>query len=169
MRKFALIFILGILLAVTGTSCLKINETAEPTREEELVNLDSYIENLISKGNDVDTTEIGVYYITIDEGTGEYPKIGDTLTVGYAAYFSDGYLFDSSIWHNTTDSTYTFVLGNPPMIQGWDDGMKVINKNAKVQLIVPSDFAYGSSGSGIVKPYQTLVFVVSMKDIKPLK
>lgn len=169
MRKFTLIFIFGILLAVTGTSCLKINETAEPTREEELVNLDSYIENLISKGNDVDTTEMGVYYITIDEGTGEYPKTGDTLTVGYAAYFSDGYLFDSSIWHNTTDSTYTFVLGNPPMIQGWDDGMKVINKNAKVQLIVPSDFAYGSSGSGIVKPFQTLVFVVSMKDIKPLK
>lgn len=169
MRKFALIFILGILLAVTGTSCLKINETAEPTREEELVNLNSYIENLISKGNDVDTTEMGVYYITINEGTGEYPKSGDTLTVGYAAYFSDGYLFDSSIWHNTTDSTYTFVLGNPPMIQGWDDGMKVINKNAKVQLIVPSDFAYGSSGSGIVKPFQTLVFVVSMKDIKPLK
>ena len=169
MRKFALIFILGILLAVTGTSCLKINETAEPTREEELVNLDSYIENLISKGNDVDTTEMGVYYITIDEGTGEYPNTGDTLTVGYAAYFSDGYLFDSSIWHNTTDSTYTFVLGNPPMIQGWDDGMKIINKNAKVQLIVPSDFAYGSSGSGIVKPFQTLVFVVSMKEIKPLK
>lgn len=169
MRKFAFIFILGILLAVTGTSCLKINETAEPTREEELVNLKSYIENLISKGNEVDTTEMGVYYITIDEGTGEYPKTGDTLTVGYAAYFSDGYLFDSSIWHNTTDSTYTFVLGNPPLIQGWDDGMKVINKNAKVQLIVPSDFAYGSSGSGIVKPFQTLVFVVSMKDIKPLK
>lgn len=169
MRKFAFIFILGIFLAVTGTSCLKINETAEPTREEELVNLNSYIENLISKGNDVDTTEMGVYYITIDEGTGEYPKSGDTLTVGYAAYFSDGYLFDTSIWHNTTDSTYTFVLGNPPMIQGWDDGMKVINKNAKVQLIVPSDFAYGSSGSGIVKPFQTLVFVVSMKDIKPLK
>lgn len=169
MRKFAYIFILGILLAVTGTSCLKINETAEPTREEELVNLNSYIENLISKGNDVDTTEMGVYYITIDEGTGEYPKTGDTLTVGYAAYFSDGYLFDSSIWRNTTDSTYTFVLGNPPILQGWDDGMKVINKKAKVQLIVPSDFAYGSSGSGIVKPFQTLVFVVSMKDIKPLK
>lgn len=169
MRKFAFIFILGILLVVTGTSCLKINETAEPTREEELSSLNSYIENLISKGNDVDTTDMGVYYITIDEGTGEYPKTGDTLTVGYAAYFSDGYLFDSSIWHNTTDSTYTFVLGNPPMIQGWDDGMKVINKNAKVQLIVPSEFAYGSSGSGIVKPFQTLVFVVSMKDIKPLK
>ena len=168
MKKFAAIFLLGVFLTAMGTSCLKINETAEPTKEEEQVNLKSYIDNLIVKGNDVDTTALGIYYITIKEGTGDYPKTGDTLTVGYAAYFSDGYLFDSSIWHNTTDSTYTFVLGNPPMIQGWDDGMKVINKNGKAQLIVPSDFVYGSVGSGIVKPFQTLVFVVSMKDIKPL-
>lgn len=168
MKKLVIIFALGILLVGTGTSCLKINETAEPTREEEQVNLKTYIDKLISMGNDVDTTDLGIYYVTIEEGAGDYPKTGDTLTVGYAAYFSDGYLFDSSIWHNTTDSTYTFVLGNPPLIQGWDDGMKVINKNAKVQLIVPSDFAYGSAGSGVIKPFQSLVFVVSMKEIKPL-
>ncbi len=169
MKKFAAIFTLGILLVGLGTSCLKIDETIESTREEEQLNLKNYIDNLLSKGNDVDTTDLGVYYITLDEGTGDYPETGDTLTVGYAAYFSDGYLFDSSIWHNSTDSTYTFVLGNPPLIQGWDDGMKVINKNGKAQLIIASDFAYGSSGSGVIKPFQTLVFVVSMKDIKPLK
>ncbi len=168
MKKFAAIFALVILLFGTGTSCLNVDETAEPTREEEQMNLKSYIDNLIAKGNDVDTTDLGIYYVTIEEGTGDYPKTGDTLTVGYAAYFSDGYLFDTSIWHNTTDSTYTFVLGNPPLIKGWDDGMKVINKNGRSQLIIPSDFAYGSLGSGIVKPFQTLVFVVSMKDIKPL-
>lgn len=168
MKKLATIFTLGIILIGFGTSCLKIDETEEPTREQEQINLKSYINNLIAKGNDVDTTSLGIYYITIEDGTGDFPKTGDTLTVGYAAYFSDGYLFDSSIWHNTTDSTYTFVLGTPPLIQGWDNGMKVINKNGKAQLIVPSDFAYGSVGSGIVKPFQTLVFVVSMKDIKPL-
>lgn len=168
MKTLATIFILGIFLIGISTSCLKIDQTEEPTREQEQINIKSYINNLIAKGNDVDTTALGIYYITIDEGTGDYPKTGDTLTVGYAAYFSDGYLFDASMWHNTTDSTYTFVLGNPPLIQGWDDGMKVISKNGKAQLIVPSDFAYGSAGSGIVKPFQTLVFVVSMKDIKPL-
>ncbi len=169
MKKFAAIFALGIILVGTGTSCLKINDTVEPTRQEEQMNLKSYIDNLIAKGNDVDTTDLGIFYVTLDEGTGNYPKTGDTLTVGYAGYFSDGYLFDSSIWHNSTDSTYTFILGNPPLIQGWDDGMKVINKNGRAQLIIPSDFAYGSSGSGVIKPFQTLVFVVLMKDIKPLK
>ena len=162
------IFLLGIILAVTGTSCLKINDSEKPSREEEQINLKNYIENLIAQGNDVDTTGLGVYYITLDEGMGNYPKTGDTLTVGYAGYFSNGYLFDASAWHNSTDSTFTFVLGNPPMIKGWDDGMKVINKNARVQLIMSSDFAYGSSGGGTIPPYQTLVFVIVMKDIKPL-
>lgn len=169
MKKFATFFLLGTLFAVLSTSCLKIKEEEEPTRGEEQLNLKNYIDNLIAKGNDVDTTDLGVYYVTITEGTGEYPKTGDTLTVGYAGYFSDGYLLDSSIWHNSTDSTYTFVLDNPPHIKGWDDGMRVINKNGKAQLIISSDFAYGSSGAGIIPPFQTLVFVVSMKDIKPLK
>ncbi len=168
MKKFAAILVLGILLVGTITSCLKTNETEEYTREEEQLNLKSYIDNLITKGYDVDTTDLGIYYITIDEGTGDYAKTGDTLTVGYAGYFTDGYLFDSSIWHSE-DSTFTFILGNPPLIQGWDDGMKVINKNGKVELIVASDFAYGSLGSGVINPFQSLVFVVSMKDIKPLK
>ncbi|HSH19616.1 MAG TPA: FKBP-type peptidyl-prolyl cis-trans isomerase [Draconibacterium sp.] len=168
MKNTGIILLLGTIFAGLVTSCLKIDNADVPTWEEEQLNLDNYIKKLISEGNDVDTTDLGVYYVTFDEGTGEFPQTGDTLTVGYAGYFSDGYLFDSSAWHNPTDSTFTFVLGNPPMIKGWDDGMKVINKNARVQLIVPSDLAYGSSGGGIIPPYKTLVFVVILKDIKPL-
>jgi FKBP-type peptidyl-prolyl cis-trans isomerase len=90
------IFLLGIILIGTSTSCLKINDTEVPSRGEEQINLKNYIDNLIAQGNNVDTTELGVYYITLNEGTGAYPKTGDTLTVGYAGYFSDGYLFDAS-------------------------------------------------------------------------
>ena len=75
-------------------------------------------------------------------------------------------MFDTSMWHDSPDSTFTFVLGGQPMIQGWDDGMRVINKDARVQLIIPSDLAYGSTGAGIIPPYQTLVFIVIMKDLK---
>ena len=167
MNRTGIYFLTGILLTGIFSSCLEIKDIKEPTREEEQLNLKRYIDNLIAKGNDVDTTDLGVYYVTIDEGTGDFPKTGDTLTLGYAGYFIDGYLFDASAWHNQTDSTYTFVLGNPPQIQGWDDGMKVINKNARVQMVIPSDYAYGSAGGGVIPPYQTLVFVIVMKSIKP--
>jgi FKBP-type peptidyl-prolyl cis-trans isomerase len=169
MKRFKAYFIAAIVLATTSYSCLKIEDTDEPSRGEEQFNLKKYLDNIISNGNDLDTTELGVYYVTMKEGTGAYPKIGDTLTVGYAGYFINGSLFDASYFHNKTDSTYTFILGNPPLIKGWDDGMKVINKNARVQLIIPSDFAYGSAGNGFIQPFQTLVFVIIMKDIKPLK
>jgi len=169
MKTTVIGFLLGIFLTGIFSSCLKLDDTTAPSREEELINLNKYLGNLISNKNDVDTTKMGVYYITIEKGTGAFPKSGDTLTVGYAGYFLDGYLFDASAWHNKTDSTFTFVLGNPPLIKGWDDGMKVINKNAKVQLIMPSDFAYGSSGGGVIPPYQSLVFVIKMKEIKPSK
>lgn len=105
----------------------------------------------------------------MENGTGAFPKNGDTLTVGYAGYLINGYPFDASAWHNQTDSTFTFVLGNPAMIKGWDEGMKVINKNAKVQLVIPSDFGYGSTGAGVIPPFNTLVFVIKMKEIKPSK
>jgi FKBP-type peptidyl-prolyl cis-trans isomerase FkpA len=76
-------------------------------------------------------------------------------------------MFGSSFQGSSKDSTFTFILDNPPSIQGWDDGMKVMKKNAKTQLIIPSSLAYGSEGAGIIPAYQTLVFVVVMKNIKP--
>jgi FKBP-type peptidyl-prolyl cis-trans isomerase FkpA len=167
MKRIGIRFLQGLFLLGIFASCLDSKDVQEPTREQEQLDLKKYIDNLITKGHDIDTTDLGVYYVTMDKGTGAFPKNGDTLTVGYAGYFPDGYLFDASVWHNQEDSTYTFVLGNPPLIKGWDDGMKVINKNARVQLIIPSDLAYGSSGGGIIPQFQTLVFVIIMKDIKP--
>jgi FKBP-type peptidyl-prolyl cis-trans isomerase len=169
MRKIGIYFLIGIILTGLFTSCLDKNDTKEPSAEEEQLNLNKYLENIITNKFDVDTTALGVYYVTLKEGTGAFPKTGDTLTVGYAGYFPDGYMFDASSWHNQTDSTMTFVLGNPPLLKGWDDGMKVINKNATVQLIIPSDLAYGGTGGGVIPPFQTLVFVVIMKNIKPSK
>jgi FKBP-type peptidyl-prolyl cis-trans isomerase len=166
--KTGLVFILAAFtLMAVSTSCLKIDQEKVPTKQEEQILLDQYLNQLESTGSDVDSTDLGVYYVTLDEGTGDFPVEGDTLKVGYAGYFMDGLMFDTSMWHDSPDSTFTFVLGDQPMIPGWDDGMKVINKDARVQLIIPSDLAYGSTGAGIIPPYQTLIFIVIMKDIKP--
>ena len=53
------------------------------------------------------------------------------------------------------------------MIPGCEEGIKVINKGAKVQLVIPSGLAYGSDWYSIIPPYQTLIFVIKMYDIKP--
>lgn len=160
-------YIPAIILVMAAVSCLNLNDVPEPTAAEEQSKLREYLGNLEKQGNNIDTTEAGVYYIKMADGTGEKAKDGDTLTVGYVGYYLSGYVFDASYWHNQVDSTFTFVLGNPPLLEGWDDGMKLMNKNSKYQLVIPSSLAYGSEGLGMIPPYQTLVFVVIMKDLKP--
>ncbi len=151
------------------SSCLTGGfETSDPTLKEEQAILKAYIDTLITNGRDIDTTSLGVYYVILEEGEGEFAKTGDTLTVGYSGYFVDGKLFDTSQSNNSGNDNFEFILDNPPMIPGWDDAMKVMNKNAKIQFIIPSGLAYGSTGSGIIPPYTTLIFVVKMVDIRPV-
>lgn len=160
-------YISVLFIALAAVSCLDLNDVPEPTAADEQSKLKEYLDNLEKKGNNIDTTAAGVYYIKMTEGTGEKAKEGDTLTVGYAGYYLNGYVFDASYWHNQVDSTFTFVLGDPPLIKGWEDSMKLMNKNSKYQFVIPSSLAYGSEGSGMIPAYQSLVFVVIMKDLKP--
>jgi FKBP-type peptidyl-prolyl cis-trans isomerase FkpA len=165
-RKFLMLLAgLSVSLFLTS-SCLNLDDPEGSfSAEEEQFQRKTYLDNLIKEGYDIDTTANGVYYIILEEGEGEYPKTGDTLTVGYSGYFLNGTKFDSSDWH--VPDKLTFILENPPQIAGWDDGMKVIRKNAKVQLVIPSEKAYGSERYYSIPPYQTLVFVIKMFDIKP--
>lgn len=157
------------IVAVFFASCLTGGyEESVPTYQEEQAMLKAYLDTLITNGHDLDTTALGVYYVTLEEGEGEVAKTGDTLTLGYSGYFVDGRLFDSSQWYNADDGTIEYVLGKENMIAGWEDALKVLNKNAMIQFIIPSDLAYGDKGAGSIPPYTTLVFVVKLVDIKPV-
>lgn len=169
MRKIGLNVFLGALLIALASSCLDDNNYEPPTFEEDQAKLKTYLDTLIANNHDVDTTALGVYYVTMKEGSGDPAKAGDTLKIGYAGYLINGQIFDASAWHNKEDSTYTFILEheNSRMIRGFEDGLKVMNKGAKVQMIIPSQFAYGSFGTNGIPPNSSVIFVVQMKDIKP--
>lgn len=169
MKNTKLIVFTLALMATLFTSCLENKYEPEiPTLAQEQMALKTYLDKIIELGNDLDTTALGNYFVVLEEGEGDLAKTGDTLTVGYAGYFVDGNIFDASEWHNPTRGTYEFILGNPPMLKGWDEGMLMMNKNEKIQLIIPSENAYGENGSGAIPPYTTLIFVIKMFDIKPL-
>ena len=162
-----MLLIMTALVSLLATSCLKTDDIPKTySAAEELALRNAYLDNLASKGHDIDTTSSGIYYVVIEEGTGAFAKAKDTLTVGYGGYFIDNVMFDSSEIH-FPDGKMTFVLEVQAMIPGWNDAMKIMNKNARVQFIIPSEKAYGKDGYGSIPPYQTLVFVVKMFDIKP--
>lgn len=167
--KTILKFLVVVALVIVAASCIETSDPVyEKTEGEELLLLKEYIDTLQSRGLDVDTTAMGVYYVVDSAGTGPYPVAGDTCVVKYQGFLlSNNYIFDTSEAHNSVDSTFTFVLETDEMISGWTDGMKVINKGARVVLIIPSRYAYGSTGNYYnIGAYETLVFVVDMVDIK---
>jgi FKBP-type peptidyl-prolyl cis-trans isomerase FkpA len=168
MKTFKQTGILFLIIALTFGfySCLDVGETSSRTEEVEQAELDQYLKSLITGGYDIDTTELGIYYIKQISGQGVYPKKGDTLTVGYAGYFINGLLFDSSTI-NSSEGAITFNYIDDPMIAGFEDGLKLMNKGSQIQMIIPSKLAYGAYGTLSIPPYTTLVFVTEMKDLRP--
>ncbi|CAL5214060.1 unnamed protein product [Lathyrus oleraceus] len=106
----------------------------------------------------------------VKEGDGwETPSNGDQVEVHYTGTLLDGTKFDSSRDRGTT---FKFKLGQGEVIKGWDEGIKTMKKGENAIFTIPSELAYGESGSPpTIPPNATLRFDVellswtSVKDI----
>ena len=58
--------------------------------------LNAALAKLESEGFDVDTSELGIYYIIHTEGEGPLPQAGDSLQLEYTGYLLNGLIFDAS-------------------------------------------------------------------------
>ena len=86
----------------------------------------------------------------ITTGDGPPPKHGDTVTVHYTGWLTDGTKFDSSV---DRDEPFDFVLGTGQVIPGWDQGVATMRVGDKVRLTIPPDLAYGEAGyPGAIPP-----------------
>lgn len=162
-------FFIVAIAVITFASCIQpVDPAIDRTAATEQAELNEYIDTLHHRGLNVDTTDLGVYYVVSQAGDGPYPAEGDTCILKYEGFLlSSGAVFDNSALHNHTDSTFTYIMGETNVITGWADGMKVVNEGSVVYLIIPSEFAYGSNGNYYnIGPYETLVFRVDMLDIK---
>ena len=97
----------------------------------------------------------------IEVGTGEEAKPGHTVEVHYAGNaWSTRQQFDSS-WDR--GETFSFRLGGGQVIGGWDQGVAGMKIGGRRRLVIPPDLGYGSRGAGgVIKPNETLVFVVDL-------
>ncbi|UIJ43407.1 FKBP-type peptidyl-prolyl cis-trans isomerase [Vibrio kanaloae] len=111
---------------------------------------------------DVITTESGLQYLVLEEGTGtEHPTKNSKVTVHYHGTLIDGTVFDSSVERGEPIS---FALKQ--VIKGWQEGLTYMVEGQKVRLFIPSPLAYGKGGSGPIPPSSTLIFDVELISIK---
>ena len=120
---------------------------------------DFLAENKVKKG--VITTESGLQYEVIAQGSGDVALPTSKIKIHYHGTTIDGQVFDSSVDRKEPiDATPT------QFIQGFSEGLLLMNKGAKYRLYIPQALAYGAQQRGdLIKPFSTLIFDIEMLEI----
>lgn len=107
------------------------------------------------------STEGGTFVIEDQVvGTGTEARAGDTVTVHYTGWLTDGTKFDSSL---DREEPFTFTLGQQQVIAGWDLGVAGMRVGGKRKLTIPPHLGYGDQGAGgVIPPGATLIFEVEL-------
>jgi len=102
----------------------------------------------------------GTYVLIKEKGNGEPAALGKFVTVKYSGKgLVNNQQFDAGV--------YVFQVGPGNAIQGWHDGIPLLNKGGKGILFVPGSLAYGQDGPA--GPFATLVFDVEILNVSDTK
>jgi len=101
--------------------------------------------------------------ITVGEGPEAQP--GQYVNVHYVGVaHSTGREFDASY---NRGEPFAFPLGGGQVIAGWDQGVSGMKVGGRRRLTIPPHLGYGARGAGgVIKPNETLVFVVDLLGVQ---
>jgi peptidylprolyl isomerase len=95
-------------------------------------------------------------------GTGPQAATGSTVQTNY----------DLVTWSDKVDQQNTFgaqpypvTVGQGKVIPGWEQGLAGMKQGGRRLIVIPPDLGYGGSGSGRIKPNETLVYVVDVVQV----
>ncbi len=121
---------------------------------------EKFLEENKTKDN-VKTTDSGLQYIVLKEGTGESINPTSKIKLHYHGTTIDGKVFDSSVDRNEPYETTANVF-----IPGFNEGLAMMKEGAKYRLFIPQELAYGVQQRGqLIKPFSTLIFEVELLEI----
>lgn len=139
--------------------------TFEGSREKRIAEQKKMAEEALEKlAAGFDKTESGLRYKMIQKGNGKQAEKGKTVSVHYSGSLENGMVFDSSYKRK---QPIEFTLGRGQVIEGWDEGIALLQVGDKARFVIPSYLGYGSRGAGgVIPPDATLIFDVELMDVK---
>jgi len=117
-------------------------------------------ENKAKKG--IVTTQSGLQYRVIEEGTGPRATINSEVKVHYRGSLTSGLEFDSSF---ARGEPVTFKVNS--VIKGWQEALPLMRVGDHWQIFVPPELAYADRGQPPrIGPNEALVFEIKLIEAK---
>jgi len=117
----------------------------EVARQKEAAKLagksEAFMTNNAQK-EDIVVTPSGLQYKIIEQGDGSVPGPLDSVVVHYHGMLINGDVFDSSVERGVPAE---FAVQQ--VIPGWTEALQLIAVGSKCRLYIPSELAYGKTGS----------------------
>ena len=108
------------------------------------------------KRDGVVTTESGLQYEVMTEGTGASPLTTDKVKVNYKGTLVDGTVFDQG-------EGVEFFANR--LIPSWVEALPLMKEGSKWKIYSPAKLAYGESGTGNIPPNSTLIFEMELLSV----
>ena len=113
-------------------------------------------------------TPSGAFVEVVNPGEGNFVDTGNYITVNYTGTSWSGKKVDSNTdtaFHHA--EPYSYVAGTNQMIKGFDEAVMYLKKGGSAKVYIPSLLAYGGQpGTPLLKPYEGMIFDLSVVDIK---
>jgi len=120
----------------------------------------AFFADLDKKG--VKKTSDGLYYEIITPGASTKAAPNQIATVSYTGKLIDGTVFDKTDNKETRD----LPVKDDGIIKGWTEGVQLIGKGGEVKLYIPAALAFEDKGVGPIPPNATLIFDITVTDLK---
>lgn len=114
--------------------------------------------NRIKEG--VKETESGLQYLIVEEGTGECAPENAYITVHQRCQLVNGTIIIDTYRENEPSEDKMEDL-----IEGYREGVQLMNKGARYKFFIPPELAWGKKGSSSkIPPNSVLIFDVKLID-----
>lgn len=126
--------------------------------EKDKERIASYIER---KGLSMTETEMGLWYVVLEEGHGRQFGDSDRIVFDYECDLLDG----TRCYSSSETGPKDIVLGKSSIEAGLDMGLRLLRPGGEAIFIIPPFLAYGLKGDGKMIPSRSvIVYRVTIAD-----